>query len=92
MPENPPTHIMSAKGFTPEVFQGQAYHVYVRFPAEWDEIRFRDDQRHHRDKALEYEALKIALTEEFQYERDGYRNAKGDFIQKINTLSRKERQ
>jgi len=90
-PENPPPHMMFVKGYAPEGFRGQAFHVHVRYPGDWDEIRFRDYLRLHRDKTLEYEALKIRLAEEYQYDRDGYTHAKGDFIQKINTLSRKER-
>jgi GrpB-like predicted nucleotidyltransferase (UPF0157 family) len=89
-PENPPPHMMFVKGYTPEGFLGQAFHVHVRYPGDWNEIRFRDYLRIHNTIAKEYEALKIRLAQKYQYDRDGYTEAKSDFIEKINTLSRKE--
>ena len=89
-PENPPPHMMFVKGYTPEGFLGQAFHVHVRYPGDWNEIRFRDYLRIHNTIAKDYEALKIRLAKEYHFDREGYTEAKSDFIEKINTLARKE--
>jgi GrpB-like predicted nucleotidyltransferase (UPF0157 family) len=45
-----------------------------------DELAFRDYLRSHRDVAQEYAALKRALANEFEHDRDAYTSAKTDFI------------
>lgn len=82
-PENPPPHLMFVKGYTLAGFSGQSFHVHVRYPGDWDEIRFRDYLIRHPDAAAEYAALKIRLAEQFRNDREGYTGAKGDFIRKI---------
>ena len=79
-PENPAPHMMFVKGYTTKGFRGQAFHVHVRYPGNWDEIRFRDYLVSHPSAAKEYEALKIRLSVEFRNDREGYTEAKGDFI------------
>jgi len=34
--------MMFMKGYTSEGFQGQEYHVHVRYSGDWDELYFRD--------------------------------------------------
>ena len=51
--ENSAPHIMFAKGYTPEGFAGQAFHVHVRYKGDWDEIYFRDYLLRHYDVALD---------------------------------------
>ncbi|MDD4033570.1 MAG: GrpB family protein, partial [Bacteroidales bacterium] len=41
-PENPPPHMMFVKGYTPEGFRGQSYHLHVRYRGDWDEPYFRN--------------------------------------------------
>ncbi|HNW72082.1 MAG: GrpB family protein [Bacteroidales bacterium] len=85
-PENPPPHMMFVKGYTLAGFSGQAFHLHLRYPGDWDEIRFRDYLLQHSEAAAEYEKLKIRLAEQFRNDRDGYTNAKGGFIASINKM------
>ncbi len=41
-PENPPPHMMFAKGYSESGITGQTFHIHVRYPGDWDEIIFRD--------------------------------------------------
>lgn len=89
-PDNPAPHMMYMKGYTTEGFKGQAYHVHVRYSGDWDELYFRDYLFSHPDVADEYGKLKLELKKKFEYNRDGYANAKTDFIKKITKLARTE--
>lgn len=89
-PDNPAPHMMFMKGYTPEGFKGQAYHVHVRYSGDWDELYFRDYLISHPDAADEYGKLKLELKSRFEFDRDAYTNAKTDFIKKVTRLARKE--
>lgn len=88
-PENPAPHIMMVKGYTNDGFKGQMYHVHVRFSGDWNEIHFRDFLRKNPEKVRQYEVLKLKLSVEFKNDRDGYTEAKTDFIRNICKLTRK---
>ncbi|WP_058301797.1 GrpB family protein [Gorillibacterium timonense] len=68
------------KGYTPQGFAEKVYHLHVRRLGDWDELYFRDYLRDHREVAEEYERLKTGLKEQYEHDRDGYTNAKTDFI------------
>jgi GrpB-like predicted nucleotidyltransferase (UPF0157 family) len=87
-PENPAPHMMFMKGYTPDGFSGQAFHVHVRYPGDWDEIYFRDFLRIHPETAAEYASLKHQLKNQFEYDRDGYTHAKSDFIQHYTKIAK----
>lgn len=89
-PNNPAPHMMFLKGYTPEGFRGQAYHLHVRYGGDWDELYFRDYLITHPDVAEEYGKLKLKLKESYQFDRDGYTAAKTDLISKITQLAREE--
>lgn len=89
-PDNPPPHMMFLKGYTPEGFRGQAYHLHVRYSGDWDELYFRDYLISHPDAAKKYAQLKLNLKEKYQFDRDGYTVAKTDFIKNLTKLARKE--
>lgn len=91
-PDKPAPHMVFYKGYTPQGFAENVFHIHVRYPGDWDEIYFRDYLRTHPDIAGEYGALKINLKETYGYNRDAYTNAKTDFIQKINRLARSNRE
>lgn len=76
------------KGYTPRGFEGQSFHVHVRPLADWGELYFRDYLIEHPDTAAEYAALKRRLQPKFEYDRDGYTFAKGEFVQRITVLAR----
>ncbi len=89
-PKNPPPHMMFMKGYTPRGFEGQVFHVHVRYAGDWDELYFRDYLKNHPEAAAEYGELKKQLMERFEFDRDGYTQAKGDFIRRITALARQE--
>ena len=86
--ENPPPHLTFVKGYTPEGFKGQAYHVHVRYRGNWAEIGFRDYLIGHKETARKYEALKQELAVRYKNDREAYTNAKTEFIETINKLTR----
>jgi GrpB-like predicted nucleotidyltransferase (UPF0157 family) len=88
-PNNPPPHLTFVKGYTRQGFKGQTYHVHIRYPGDWDEIRFRDFLIQHDDIAKEYETLKLELAEKYPNNREAYTDAKTEWIEKINKLTRK---
>ncbi len=90
-PNNPAPHMMFMKGYTPEGFKGQAFHLHVRYSGDWNEIYFRDFLRCHPEDAKEYGDLKLSLKEQFENDRDGYTQAKSKFIKRITELGRKQK-
>jgi len=88
-PENPAPHMMFVKGYTRKGFQGQAYHVHVRYSGDWDELYFRDYLRANPAAAREYGELKVQLAEENRNDREGYTNKKTDFIKRVTQIARK---
>ena len=89
-PNNPAPHLMFMKGYTPQGFRGQAVHLHVRFPGDWDELYFRDYLRSHPQTAKSYGKLKQNLQLRYEHDRDAYTEAKTDFIQEATRLARKE--
>lgn len=89
-PQKPPPHMMFIKGYTEQGFKGQAFHVHVRYGGDWDELYFRGYLLAHPETAAEYARLKQELKEKYEYDRDGYTEAKTDFIQRITALGREE--
>ncbi len=82
-PLKPPPHMMFMKGYAKTGYTGQAFHVHVRHPGVQDEIIFRDYLRAHPDSAAEYAALKKRLAKKYRHDRDGYTDAKADFVRQI---------
>lgn len=77
------------KGYTPRGFEGQCFHVHVRPLGDWGEPYFRDYLTDHPNAAEEYAALKSSLQPKFEHDRDGYTEAKGEFVHRITALARK---
>lgn len=71
------------KGYTPDGYDDKVFHVHIHTIGDNDEIFFRDYLISHPDVAREYETLKSSLLPEFKYNRDGYTEAKTEFIHKI---------
>ncbi|MFX1236443.1 MAG: GrpB family protein [Promethearchaeota archaeon] len=90
-PEKLPPHMMFVKGYTINGFEGQAYHIHVRYSDDWDEIYFRDYLIQHPSVAAEYALLKQKLATEFRNDRDIYTERKSKFIKKITLRARKEK-
>jgi len=76
------------KGYTEAGFAEKVFHLHLRLIGDNDEIYFRDYLIAHPDVAKKYEALKLKLWEKFEYNRDGYTDAKSKFIVKYTTLAK----
>lgn len=80
------------KGYTIDGFAKKVYHLHVMYHGDWNELYFRDYLKEHKSVAKEYEELKINLLEEFRNNRDGYTEAKTDFINRYTKLAREQYQ
>ena len=89
-PKLPAPHMMFMKGYTPQGFKGQVFHVHVRFKGDWDELYFRDYLVLHPEIAAEYGQLKSELQKKYEHDRDAYTYAKTDFITRVVRLARAE--
>ena len=78
------------KGYTEQGFAKRVFHLHLRIKGDNDELYFRDYLREYEKIAKEYESLKLSLWKEFEYNRDGYTNAKTDFIKKYTQIARKK--
>ena len=71
------------KGYTPSGYADKVFHVHVHRTGDNDEILFRDYLIAHPESAKEYETLKLSLLPEYRNNRDGYTEAKTEFVKKI---------
>lgn len=88
-PDKPPPHLTFVKGYTPRGFEGQAYHVHIRYKGDCEEICFRDYLINNKDAASEYDQLKRELAVKYRYDREGYTDGKSEFVRKIIELAGK---
>ena len=70
------------KGYTFHGYAERVYHLHLRFEGDNDEVAFAEYLRQHPDVAKEYEALKLSLWHKYEHDRDGYTEAKTEFITK----------
>lgn len=79
------------KGYTIEGFKGKIFHIHMGDKTHplWDRICFRDYLRKNKEVAKEYEKLKMSLLDKFKYDRDGYTNAKSEFVKRITEIAKK---
>lgn len=87
-PDKPPPNYMFAKGYSFGGYLGQAYHVHLRYPGDWDELYFCEYLRRHRNVAKEYAVLKQDLAQKYRHDRESYTKAKSLFIKEITSLAR----
>ena len=87
-PQNPPPGMMYMKGYTLRGFEGQTYHLHVRYPGDWDELYFRDYLCINAEAAARYAALKLRLRRLYEHDRDAYTAAKGGFIRECTARAR----
>ncbi len=78
------------KGYTENGFEEKVYHLHLRFTGDSDEIYFRDYMNGHPQLAKEYEKLKLGLWKRFEHDRDGYTDAKTDFVKKYTLEAKKQ--
>lgn len=70
------------KGYTEHGFADRVFHLHLRYPGDNDELYFRDFLIERPDIARQYEAMKLNLWKQYEYDRDAYTNAKSDFVKK----------
>ncbi|MCX6302780.1 MAG: GrpB family protein [Bacteroidia bacterium] len=87
-PENPPPHIMLAKGYSRTDNSEQKFHIHVRYSGDWDEIVFRDYLIANAKTAIEYAALKMKLAIKYENDREKYTEGKTAFVKQVIKLAR----
>lgn len=80
------------KGYTPAGYADKVFHIHVHRYGDNDEIIFRDYLLTHREIAKEYESIKLSLLPKFRHDRDGYTEAKTEFVRKITLLAKQKSQ
>lgn len=70
------------RGYTENGFEEKVYHLHLRREGDNDELYFRDYLNAHPQIAKEYEQLKLELWKQYEHDRDGYTQAKSDFVRK----------
>jgi GrpB-like predicted nucleotidyltransferase (UPF0157 family) len=90
-PENPPPHMMFAKGYSESGITGQTFHLHVRYSGDWDEIVFRDYLLKNPTLAADYASLKKKLANEFKNDREKYTDSKTAFIKDTIMNARKNK-
>lgn len=88
-PENPPPHMMFAKGYSESGIIGQTFHIHIRYPGDWDEIIFRDYLINNKNVTADYARLKMKLATEFKNDREKYTDSKTAFIKSSTLIARK---
>ena len=77
------------KGYTEEGFAERVFHLHLRRAGDNDEIYFRDYLIAHHEVAKEYETLKLDLWKRFEHDRDGYTEAKREFVAKYTAAAKR---
>lgn len=78
------------KGYTDNGFAEKVFHLHLRYMGDNDELYFRDYMSDNPIEAKEYEALKFSLWKKYEHDRDGYTNAKSEFILKHTEAAKSE--
>lgn len=71
------------KGYTPDGYAEKVFHIHFHKTGDNDEIFFRDYLIAHPEVAKEYERLKLSLLPKYKNNRDGYTEAKSEFVLQI---------
>ena len=78
------------KGYTPKGYADKVFHIHFHRIGDNDEILFRDSLMAHPEAAKEYEHLKLSLLPKYKHDRDGYTEAKTEFVRQIITQALKQ--
>lgn len=75
------------KGYTPDGFAREVFHLHLRRKGDNAECYFRDYLNEFPDTAKAYEALKLKLWKKYAHDRDAYTEAKTVFVQKYTQIA-----
>jgi len=78
------------KGYTEAGFAEKVFHLHLRYAGDNDELYFRDFLIDHPDVAQEYQAIKLSLWHQYEHNRDGYTQAKTDFVAEHTALAKQQ--
>lgn len=76
------------KGYTENGFAEKVFHLHLRYYGDHDELYFRDYLNDFPDAASQYEQMKQKLWKEYEHDRDGYTDAKSDFVKKYTSMAK----
>ena len=76
------TRMSFNKGYTPDGYADKIFHIHFHVIGDNDGILFRDYLKNHPEVARDYEKLKLSLLPKYRHNRDGYTDAKSEFIRK----------
>ena len=76
------------KGYTKEGFAERVFHLHLRYFDDNDEIYFKNYLNEFPTEARKYEELKLSLWKKYEYNRDGYTNAKHDYVKRITDIAK----
>ena len=84
-----PLHLRFVKGYLADGFAERVYHIHVVRRGGWSErLLFRDYLIAHPEIAAEYGELKRRLFGDFEHDRDGYTEAKGEFVRRVTAKAK----
>lgn len=78
------------KGYTENGFAEKVFHLHIRLEGDTDEMYFCEYLQTHPDVAKAYERLKRRLCKKYEHDRDGYTNAKSDFVTKYTAMAKRD--
>lgn len=78
------------KGYTAEGYAEKVFHIHFHISGDNDEIFFRDYLIAHPEVGKEYERLKLSLLPKYRNNRDGYTEAKTEFVRQVTDLAKHE--
>lgn len=78
------------KGYTENGFAEQVFHLHLRYEGDNDELYFRDYLQECPSVAKEYERIKLDLWKRFEHDRDGYTDAKTEFVKTYTEIAKKQ--
>lgn len=87
---DPELRMVFNKGYTKYGFAEKVFHLHLRYFNDWNELYFRDYLRLNKEVADEYGKLKLSLKDKYEHNRDGYTEAKTEFIMKYTKGAREK--
>lgn len=82
------TRMSFNKGYTPKGYADKVFHIHFHSIGDNDEIIFRDYLIAHPEAPKQYERLKLTLLPKYRHNRDGYTDAKSEFVRRIIGLAK----